>query len=117
MTAKEIYDQLGESYDEVLGRLAKDERIVKYLNKFIEQDTCTEMLKALEANDYQEAFRMIHSLKGMSLNMGFSSYLIDCEVLCESLRNGMPDHNIDAEVKKVQDGYEKIKSTIIQLNA
>ena len=36
MTLKECYEAMGADYEAVMGRLRKEERILKYLTKFLE---------------------------------------------------------------------------------
>ncbi len=116
MTAKEIYLNLDEDYSEVLSRLVNDERITKYLKKFIVEDYTKKMKDALAVMDWSEAFCMAHSLKGMGMNMGMTKLYTGCDVLCEALRNGEPTKDISLMVEMVSDEYSKIVNLVNQLD-
>lgn len=105
MTVKEFYDSVGASYDEVISRLLKDERIVKYLNMFSKGTDFEDMENNLLAEKYEDAFRNIHSVKGMCLNLGITKLAAISSDLCEELRNGKPDKDISDMVKAVKEEY------------
>lgn len=116
MNATEVYATLHENYDEVLARLVSDERITKYLKKFIAEDYSKHMNDALATDDYEEAFRMVHSLKGMGMNMGFKKFYNKCDGLCEALRNGKPTIDISDMVSDVNTSYKDIVDVISMLD-
>ncbi len=88
MTLRECYQEFSGDYDEVQNRLLKPERIEKYMLKFLEDPSYEDFCKAYEAGDYEEAFRSIHMLKGVSQNLGFQALFLPCNALTELLRNG-----------------------------
>ena len=71
MTIKEFYDQIGESYDEMLKRFMSPERIAKYVRMFTMDESFKNLESSLLSKDYDLAFRMVHTLKGVSANLGF----------------------------------------------
>jgi HPt (histidine-containing phosphotransfer) domain-containing protein len=106
---------MGGDYVGVSERLMKDDRIEKYLRKFLESTDYDEMMTALEDEDYERAFRAAHSIKGISLNLGFSGLQDTVSDLCEALRGGKPDIDISKMVEKVTVDYQKVISAIEML--
>ena len=46
MTVKELYDQIGGNYDEVIGRLFTDELVKRILEKFLDDTMCPDLVAA-----------------------------------------------------------------------
>ena len=65
MTVKECYDAMGADYEDVLGRLRKDERIQKFVLKLLNDKSYELLINSMEAGDMNEAFRAAHTLKGV----------------------------------------------------
>ena len=113
MTVKECYELMNADYEGVLSRLMKDERIEKYLHKFADGNYYDEISNALEAESWEDAFRAVHSLKGMSLNLGFENLHKLSDVLCEELRPCVkPENDISSMVSDVKEEYEKVIAAI-----
>jgi HPt (histidine-containing phosphotransfer) domain-containing protein len=115
MTVQECYEQMNGDYKDVAGRLMSDTRIEKYLRKFLDTKDYQELLDALEREDYETAFRAVHTLKGLSMNLGFSDLKKSSEELCESLRGGKPHTDISKMVEAVKSDYQNVISAIQQL--
>ena len=81
-----FFSVVGGDYNEVMSRLLKEERIIKYLNKFKDSTEYAQLLDALEKEDWELAFRMSHSLKGMCANLGLGKLRASSSELCELLR-------------------------------
>ena len=102
MTLQECYEKMGGNYEEVLSRLTKEERIEKFMLRFLEDHSFEELCKALEEKNYEEVFRMVHTLKGVSLNLGFISLYQASEKMTEAVRGGVPlsDESLFREVEQ-----------------
>lgn len=72
MTIKEFYDAIGADYEEIMGRLRKEERIRKFLLKFLDDKSYEMLGEALEQGNMEEAFRAAHTLKGVSQNLSLT---------------------------------------------
>ena len=57
MTVKDCYEAIGADYQEVLRRLANEERVKRFLLKFPGDDSFSGLVKAVEEGDYETAFR------------------------------------------------------------
>lgn len=115
MTVKEFYEKIGGNYDEAMSRLMKEERIMKYLGKFLDNDDLASFESYMEEKNYAEAFRMIHSIKGVSLNLSLDPLANVSSILCEELRNGEPQVDITNMYEDVKKSYNEVKEAIREL--
>jgi HPt (histidine-containing phosphotransfer) domain-containing protein len=115
MTVQECYEKMNGDYEGVSSRLLSDERVKKYLLKFVNAKDYQEMLDALEKEDYEVAFRMSHNLKGVSLNLGLTGLQKTSNVLCEALRGGKPTVDIEPLLTPVKEEYKKAVEAIGEL--
>ena len=85
MTIQECYEAIGGNYEDVLRRLRSEVLIRKFTLKFLEDQSYSLLKQALGDNNYEEAFRGAHTLKGVCQNLSFdrlyevSSELTDFE--------------------------------------
>ncbi|MDE7293079.1 MAG: Hpt domain-containing protein [Oscillospiraceae bacterium] len=119
MNIKEFYNVIEGDYDDVLRRLMKEDRIVKYVSKFAADSSYDTLLTTLRDKDYPEAFRAAHTLKGISQNLGFSKLFEVSSELAEMLRGGeCDDADRAADLSdRVGEEYEKIVSATGMLEA
>lgn len=116
MTVKEFYDIAGGKYEEVLDRLMKEELILKFLIKFLADESFMTLTAALEEKDMETAFRMAHTLKGLSLNLGLHKLYLSADQLVEDLRPG-EWKDFSAVVKLLEKDYNETVSAIGELRA
>ena len=105
MNVKECYEKMGSDYTAVLGRLRSDVMIQKFALKFLNDTSYQKLEDAMGRNDGQEAFRAVHTLKGVCLNLGFDEL---CEVsvaLTEELRGQEHTEGKEAQFEKVKEKY------------
>lgn len=112
MTVEELYEKLSGDYKGTMGRLMKEDRIRKYLGKFIDAKDYEDLLANLEEKNYPEAFRNVHTLKGVALNLGLSQLAAKSSDLTESLRSGQPSCDITGLVEAVKAEYERTISIL-----
>ena len=93
MTLQECYEKMGGDYADVLARLVNEERIGKYVLKFLEDPTYQMLCEAKTAGDDDEVFRAIHTLKGVSQNLGFGRLYEASYEMTEAVRGGKPLEN------------------------
>ncbi|MDD3193466.1 MAG: Hpt domain-containing protein [Oscillospiraceae bacterium] len=86
MTLRECYETLGGDYDEVFARLRKEELVWKFAVMFLSDPNFDTLCMALASGDREEAFRSVHTLKGVSQNLGFSRLYESSKNLTEHLR-------------------------------
>ncbi len=115
MTIQEIYMELNADYDDVLSRFKNDERIEKYLRKLVQMNDFEELEQSIEEKNYTDAFRYVHNIKGMSINMGIPSLVNASEELCEILRGDEPKVDIEPYFEKVSQEYKRITDIVENL--
>ncbi len=86
MTIEQCYQQLHGDYAGVLQRLPSAALIERFLGKFLEDDSYSNLNKAIAADDSEAAFRAAHTLKGVSANLGFDQLRVSASQLTELLR-------------------------------
>lgn len=89
ITLEQFYACVGGKKEEVVARMGGDENMVlRFLNKFLNDDSFSLLSNSLEKKDVQSAFRGAHSLKGVAASLGLQSlYTLDFSIT-ELLRAG-----------------------------
>ena len=86
MDLRTCYEQLGGSYDDVLGRIPSERLVDKFLRKFLADESFSGLCSAMAAGSRSEAFLMAHTLKGVCSNLGFTRLFRSAAALTELLR-------------------------------
>lgn len=115
MNIRDFYNNINSSLDEMLERVGTEERALKYVRMFKLDPSYSELVAAIEANDLTAAFRSIHTLKGVSANLGFSSLYEVSVVLTEILRN-YSGQDFSSALADVKEKYTQIIDLIGQLD-
>ena len=116
ITLKECYEQINGDYEGVFGRFRGDERIKKFALKFLADGSYDSLCRTLEAEDYSEAFRAAHTLKGVSQNLGFTGLYMASETLTEMLRSHPEDYT-PSMLDGLKAEYEKTFAAVRKLQA
>ena len=108
MTVKECYEFVGGNYDEVMGRLMKEERVIKYLGKFRNDPSYGEIFSAADAQDWELLFRASHTMKGVCYNLSLNTLGDAADAVCESVRPGVaPRTELAPLLEALKESYEK----------
>lgn len=86
MTIQECYAALEGDYQEVLGRLYSESLVTKFVGKFLSDQSYQLLESSLKAENYDEAFRAAHTLKGVSQNLSFTKLYQSSHEITEALR-------------------------------
>ena len=114
MTVKECYEKGGNDYDGVVKRLGSEGLVKRFALKFLKDPSFHELKEVLAQQDGERAFRAAHTLKGVCLNLGFSSlYTVSAE-LTEKLR-GREIAGSDEMFHKVEVQYDRLIETLKEL--
>lgn len=106
MTLEACYNAMGSDYKAVLGRMGGSEKLLgKFARKFLDDPTSSSLFKAFEDADWQTAFRMAHTLKGLCANLGLDKLQKSSAELTEALRNTVSD-NAPQLLEQVRADYE-----------
>lgn len=112
MDIRKIYDQIGD-FDGICGRLPAMSIIEKFTLKFLDDDSFKKLEKAMERKDAREAFRAVHTLKGVAGNMAFTKLFEAAAALTEELREKEDISGIAYELfDAVKDRYAEVTETI-----
>ena len=115
MSLEECYEILEADYNDVMSRLITEERVKKYLCKVPGDSNFADFRTKLDEKDYEVAFRCVHNIKGIGLNLGLSKLVEKSSCICEELRHGEPKTDIAPMVEVLYQEYEKIRNTISQI--
>ena len=88
MTLEQCYAQMGADYAAVLKRFYNPDMICRFVKRFPSDPSFGQLKAAMAAGDVKEAFRAAHTLKGVSLNLGFDNLSPSAVALTEILRAG-----------------------------
>ena len=103
MTLKECYEALGGNYEEVIGRLRSERLVQKFTLKFLDDKSLELLRESLQAENYEEAFRAAHTIKGICQNLSFDRLLASDKA--------------DSLVEQVFADYEQTVSVIREFQA
>lgn len=111
MTLQECYTALEGNYEEVLSRLGSERLIQKFVLKFPDDPSFRLLCDSMDCQDWDEAFRGAHTIKGVCQNLGFTLLGQSSSQLCEALRGGFhPEAPTLAQ--QVKADYEKTVAAI-----
>lgn len=116
MNVKECYAVMHGDYEGVKGRLMTDERIKKFLLKVPQGNPMDEIFENLNNKDYETAFRNVHNMKGVALNLGLSVLANSSSDLCEALRGGEPSIDIESLLNQLKTDYDKFIEILGQMD-
>lgn len=103
----------GAEIEDSLERLSGDKKLYfKYLKEFLTPGSMTELAKAASAKEYEIAFREVHTLKGVSLNLGLLPIADICMDMLIAFRNG----ENDVAIEKLPELNEVFNKWIMLIN-
>lgn len=112
MNLQECYEIAGGNAETVMRQFHTEDRIEKYLLKFLSDPSYALLESSLQKGNYEEAFRMAHSLKGMCLILGLQSLQETAGLLTDNLRGKEPDENMHALFRQLKWDYLRTVSAI-----
>ena len=105
MTLKECYAALGGDYASVTSRLPSEKFVQKFVLKFLNDGSYDLLVRSMEAENYEEAFRAAHTIKGVSQNLDFTRLYQSSSELSEALRGGFTPE-APALAERVKEDYQ-----------
>ncbi len=107
---KEFYNSVGSDAHEVVNRLGGNADLVKrFIKKFLEDKCFSDLLASLEKDDTQSAFRAVHTLKGVAVNLGIQTLFAKASEVTELLRAGKLEEGKKA-LPALQEEYFRVRS-------
>lgn len=114
MTIQECYQQFGGNFDDVKKRLPSEALIKKFIAKFLNDGSFSDLQAALQEGSRERAFRAAHTLKGVCGNLSLDKLMNSASKLTELLRTeaaAIPE-GADGLFKEVRKDYELTVSAI-----
>lgn len=97
MTIEECYQRLGGDYAALKTRLPSDSLIKRFITKFLDDSSFSQLCRAIQEGQREEAFRAAHTLKGVCANLGFDQLGASASEMTELLRpevSGIPEEAV-----------------------
>ncbi len=111
MDLKTCYMQFGGDYDAVLGRFHREETIRKFVYKFLDDKSFELLETSIKNEDYEEALRAVHTLKGISQNFSFTRLFESSDAMTKLFRAGDNEKAVDL-MPQVSNDYFSIVQAI-----
>lgn len=106
-----LYQIAGGDYAGVIGRLRTNERVAKFVTMFADDASFNNLVTNMADQNWEEAFRAAHTLKGISRDMGFVDLSDYASEITEALR--ADDHErANMLLPTVQEEYEQVANAI-----
>lgn len=70
---REAYEKIGADYNGASVRLMGEEMLARFALKFLDDESMDKLEAAMAAGDVEGAFMAVHTLKGVSQNLGFDN--------------------------------------------
>ena len=119
MTLARFYESLGGSLPAVLARIPSEAMVRKFARMYAGDTSCDELVRAVEAKDWQTAFRAAHTLKGICLNLGFQDLYKESAAVTERLRECVKSESAPADSRvpmNLESRYQALIQKIRQLD-
>ena len=111
MDLRECYVSFGGDYDEVLGRLQREQTVRKFVVKFLDDKSFRMLEESIGNEDYDEALRAVHTLKGICQNLSFVRLYESSSLMTKAFKEG--EHkNAVAMIPQLSDIYHQMIHTI-----
>lgn len=104
MTVQACYEVLGANYRDVMSRLIKEERVEKFLKKFLEDKSFGMLEVSMEEGNVEVAFRAAHTLKGVSQNLSLDNLYGPAQRLSDYLKE---NRELGGEVQSLFDAVKE----------
>lgn len=86
MTIQECYRAMGGDFTQVEKRLPSVNLVKRFITKFLDDGSFSELAQAMKNGERERAFRAAHTLKGVSANLSLGKLQNSSSELTELLR-------------------------------
>ena len=86
ISMREAYEKIDANYEDACARLMGEEMLSRFALKFLDDESMDKLEAAMAAGDAEGAFMAVHTLKGVSQNLGFDNLYEPAVVVTEALR-------------------------------
>lgn len=116
MEIKDCYEEMGADYESVLARFGSDKLICKFLKKYFEKNEYEDLEKAVNGENWRDAFMYAHNMKGFGLNLSLTELSETSSILCEALRAGEPEGDVKEMLSNIRSVYVRTKEAVRALD-
>ena len=106
MDLRDCYNSFGGDFDEVLGRLRREQTVQKFVYKFLDDKSFDLFEAAMRDRDYGEALRAVHTLKGICQNLSFTRLFESSSLTTTALKQNDWNKAVDMMPQLSNDYYE-----------
>ena len=110
MNLKDCYLKFGGDFDEVLGRLRREQTVRKFVFKFLDDKSFSLFEASMVKKDYSEALRAVHTLKGICQNLSFTRLFESSSLVTKALKENDWNQAVDMMPRLSRDYYELINA-------
>lgn len=111
---EELYRRLGGDCKSVLQRIPSEAMVCKFVHKYADDPTYSQLQAAVQAADWETAFRAAHTMKGLAQNLGFERLYRSAAALTEAMRGPKPLTK-PALLSAVEEEQRQVLDTVGQL--
>jgi HPt (histidine-containing phosphotransfer) domain-containing protein len=108
MNLKDCYIKFGGDFDEVIGRLRREQLVEKFMYKFLDDKSFDLYQTSMANKDYDEALRAVHTLKGICQNLSFTELYESSREITNALKSNDYEKAIGMTPQLSEDYYRII---------
>ncbi len=112
MDLRKCYLTAGGDYEDVMRRFMREERVDRFLKMFLDDQSFKSLCSAMDEKDYANAFRMAHTVKGISMNLSLTDLQEASAALTENLRSGGADEDTGRYLEAMKCSYDRTCAAI-----
>lgn len=113
MDLRKCYAAAGADYDEAVHRFKNERRLGRFLRIFLRDKSFEKLCGSMKEADYEEAFVLVHNLKGIAMSLGLTDLAEACIALTENLGTGAADEFTDGCFKRVREEYDRTTKAVM----
>lgn len=108
MDLKDCYVKFGGDFDEVMGRLRREQTVQKFMYKFLEDKSFSLFEESMANENYEEALRAVHTMKGICQNLSFTRLFESSSLITKALKENDWNKAVDMMPQLSKDYHEII---------
>lgn len=102
-------------YDDAVSKFRTDEKVKKNLDKFVVDTSFSQLERAMEGGNFEEAFKAAQNFKIACKGVSLSGLAYSVSNLSDALKKGAPAEEVLQLFKKVKKDYSLTKACIQML--
>ena len=101
----------GGDFNGVLERLRREQTVQKFVYKFLDDKSFELFEASMEKQDYEEALRAVHTLKGICQNLSFDRLYTSSSLVTNALKENDYKKAIDL-MPQLSDDYSQVVNAV-----